>query len=291
MEKLHKILSDNWAMRRQDFEALLAMIIPGLINGNLEGVSKLISEGQPKIMAAVSDGINVADYADLIWDEVQPNSVLVIPMRGYLYSWTTEWLIRVIKRAEANPNVIGLVLDIDGPGGMGSHVERAAKALRDFSKPSATVVTHYMASAHFWIGTATDRIYCASPLCEIGSVGVLVTYATLKEFFKKNGIKIWNIYPDTSDLKNKEIRALEDKEDDSLIKEHAEKLHRAFSEAVAMQLGVNYDPELPLFRGEMFSGADALALGYIQEIAEVDAAINWVALQAQIREANNFYNS
>lgn len=278
-------------MRRQEFEGLMAMIMPCVMAGNLEAVSKLISDGQPKITAAISDGVNVADWTDLVWDEVQPNSVLVIPMRGYLYSWTTEWLIRVIKRAEANSNVVGLVLDIDGPGGMASHVERAAMALRDFSKSSATVVTHSMASAHFWIGTATDRIFCASPLCEIGSVGVFVTYATLKEFYKKNGIKIWNIYPDTSDLKNKEIRALEDKEDDSLIKEHAEKLHRAFSEAVALQLGVTYDPELPLFRGEMFNGSEALSLGYIQEIGEVDAAVNWVALQSQIQEANAFFNS
>ena len=290
MERIHKILSDNWAMRRQEFENLASILLPCIVNGTPEGLAGIIQE---KIDAAslISDTQIVREW-DLLWDEeIQPGSVLMIPLTGMLYSWRTAGLVEVLKKAARNPNIAGVVLSIDGPGGMTAHVERAARILREMEKPTATVVTDTMASAHFWIGTATDRVFVASPLCELGSVGVVITYVSFREYYKKNGIDYRAIYPDTADLKNKAVRAIDDDNDESLIKERAEKLHLAFSNDVALQLGVAYDPELPLFRGETFNGEEALAMGIADEMGDVEKAVEWIRLQSDIREANRYFSS
>jgi ClpP class serine protease len=146
-----------------------------------------------------------------------------------------------------------------------------------------------MASAHFWLGTASDRTFIASPLCEVGSVGVMITYCGFKEYFKQNGIDYREIYPDTADLKNKEIRALEDNNDESLIKARAEKIHKIFSETVARNLGIKYDPALPLFRGEMFSGDEAVELGYIDQFGGLGDAVKWVLATATAQKAEQLY--
>jgi ClpP class serine protease len=139
------------------------------------------------------------------------------------------------------------------------------------------------------LGTASDRTFIASPLCEVGSVGVVMTYYSFREYFKQNGIDYWEIYPDTADLKNKETRALENDHDESLAKARAEKIHKAFSETVARNLGIKYNPELPLFRGEMFSGDEAVDLGYIDQFGNLSDAVKWVLATATARKADQLY--
>lgn len=294
MERIHKILSDNWAMRRQEFENLAAVLLPSIASGNLEAAGKAIDTKKLKPMAVkyTGDDIATVTWIDYLWEnEIPEGSVMLIKLSGALYSWETKWLIEQIKTAERDKRICGIVLEIDGPGGMSSHVERAAGIIRNCKKPIATVVTDLMASAHFWLGTASDRIFAASPLCEMGGVGAFITHISFKEYFKKNGIDYRSIYPDTADLKNKEHRALEDKGDESLFKEALEHLHKAFSNDVAVQLGITYDPELPLFRGEMFYTSEAISLGIVDEMGEVEDAVKWVQLQSQIQEANSFYSS
>lgn len=166
----------------------------------------------------------------------------------------------------------------------------AASAVENCSKPTATVVTGIMASAHFWLGTASDRTFIASPLCEVGSVGIVVTHYSFKEYFRMNGIDYREIYPDTADLKNKETRILEENGDESLIKQRAERIHKVFSETVARNLGIEYDPELPLFRGELFNGDEAVQAGYIDQFGGLADAVKWVLAQATSRRANEYYN-
>ena len=126
-------------------------------------------------------------------------------------------------------------------------------------------------------------------LCEVGSVGVVITHYSFKEYFKQNGIDYWEIYPDTADLKNKDTRALENNNDETLVKARAERIHKVFAETVARNLGIEYDPELPLFRGELFTGDEAVAAGYINEFGGISDAVKWVLAQATSRKANELY--
>lgn len=216
------------------------------------------------------------------------DSIAVITLSGVLYSWETRWLIRRIEEAVLNPNICGIVFVIDGPGGMVSGLDQAAAAIAGCEKPTATVVVGVMASAHFWLGTSTDRTYITSPLCEVGSVGVVITHYNFREYFKMNGIDYREIYPDTADLKNKEVRALVDNNDESLMKARAEKIHKVFSETVAKNLSIKYDPKLPIFRGEMFDGNEAVEAGYIDQFGGLADAVKWVLAKATSRKAINY---
>lgn len=120
-------------------------------------------------------------------------------------------------------------------------------------------------------------------------MGVVITHYSFREFFRQNGIDYREIYPDTADLKNKDVRALVDDGDESFLKARAERIHRIFSETVARNLDIPYDPELPLFRGEMFYGDEAVSAGYIDEFGGLAEAVKWVLAQATSRKANQLY--
>lgn len=287
MEKVQRFFSDNWAIERPEFQNLLSLLTPCIINGRLADVNEQISQVKSSAMATSMP--YMAKWYELDDISIPADSVAVIKLRGVLYAWETEWLIDQLAAAEKNANICGIVLVIDGPGGMVSHLDMAASAIKNSAKPTATVVDGCMASAHFWLGTAAERTFIVSPMCEVGSVGVVITHTSFKEFFKMNGIDYREIYPDTADLKNKETRELEENGDESLIKARAERIHKIFAETVAENLGISYDQTLELFRGAMFPGDVAVAAGYIDQFGTVDDAVRWVLAQATSRKAAQLY--
>lgn len=288
MNRLQRIFSDNWTIRRHDFESFVSLIMPAIVAGNIEAASaKLNEDGKCTVKATAAP--YMAKWYELDDISLPVDSIAVITLTGVLYSWESEWVAKQVEAAELNPNICGIVFVIDGPGGMVSHLDMAAAAVENCKKPTATVVTGIMASAHFWLGTASDRTFIASPLCEVGSVGIVCTHYSFREFFKMNGIDYREIYPDTADLKNKETRVLVENNDESLIKARAEKIHKIFAETVARNLGIEYDPKLPLFRGEMFDGNEAVELGYIDQFGGVADAVKWVLAQATSRKAQQIY--
>lgn len=261
--------------------------MPCIISGNVEAADKQLSQQKCTVKATAAP--YMAKWYELDDITLPVDSIAIITLTGVLYSWESEWVVKQVAAAELNPNICGIVFVIDGPGGMVSHIDMAVAAIENCTKPTATVVTGIMASAHFWLGTASDRTFIASPLCEVGSVGVVITHYSFKEYFKQNGIDYWEIYPDTADLKNKDTRALENNNDETLVKARAERIHKVFAETVARNLGIEYDPELPLFRGELFTGDEAVAAGYINEFGGISDAVKWVLAQATSRKANELY--
>ena len=67
-------------------------------------------------------------------------------------------------------------------------------------------------------------------------------------------------------------------------------MHRIFCDAISRNLGIAYDPELPLFRGQIFTGDVAVENGYIDQFGTLEDAVKWVLAQATVRKVNEMYN-
>lgn len=284
MNLLQKVFTGSWSITPKDFEALSALLLPCIMRGNLDQAEAQLH--QSAIKAYATEAPYLASRWELDDETLPDGSVAVIELEGVLYSWNTFALEQCLLAAEQNPKICGVVLWINGPGGMIAHVDVVVNAIRELSKPVATFVAGMMCSAHFWLGSTAERVFVASPLCEVGSVGVMVTWASWKKYFEKNGIDVRDIYPDSADLKNHEYRALEDEGDEGPIKEQLERLHEVFARDVAENLGVTYDPELPLFRGQVFSGSEALGLGYVDQMGTLQDAVTWVLGRSTAMQAN-----
>lgn len=284
MNKLQKIFSDHWAVRPHDLQGAVGLLMPSILRGNLAEAGDCLDSTLPRVEV-------LNPYEGTWWElgdsNIPADSLAVVSLQGMLYSWATEYVMGIVAQVEAHPQICGMVLVIDGPGGMASYVDQCSKAIRSMTKPTATYVKGIMASAHFWLGTSTGRTFIAdSPLCEVGSVGVVVNYYSFRTLLENAGIKHWEIYPDSSDLKNREVRDLEDNDDETLIKQSAARLHEAFSQAVSENTGIAYDPAAPLFRGQMFTASEAVGAGIINQTGTLKDAILWVLAQAALNENN-----
>ena len=121
MNKLQRFFSDNWTIQRHEFENTVSLLLPCIINGNIDAATAQLNKEKCTIKATSSP--YMAAWYELDDITLPVNSIAVINLTGVLYSWESEWVIRQVEAAELNPNICGIVFVIDGPGGMVSHLD------------------------------------------------------------------------------------------------------------------------------------------------------------------------
>ena len=280
MNRLQYLFSEYWSVRRDALRTLESIVIPCITSGNPASAEQMFEDSHLQTQC-VAGGVTFSKwYADDV--ELPDDSIIVFRLSGMLYRWETSELTELLEAAASNPKVAGVLFRIDGPGGMAGGVPALAERIRAMKKPSATVVEGEMCSAHLWIGASADRVFVSSDFCEVGSLGTMTTFTSYKEYYKKLGIEERDIYPDTADLKNSEYRLLDEKGDDTAVKDRLERLHRAFADHVASCRGIKADMDDPIFRGAVVSGKEAISKGLADEIGNFESAVQWLLAQGVI---------
>ncbi|QCP50165.1 S49 family peptidase [Trinickia violacea] len=95
--------------------------------------------------------------------------------------------------ALADPEVRGIMLDINSPGGEVSGVKDLATKIADSSKPVWAHANELAASAAYWLASAADRLI-VTQTAEVGSVGVLVAHADYSKQLEDDGVKVTLIH-------------------------------------------------------------------------------------------------
>ena len=96
-----------------------------------------------------------------------------------------------VKRAEDDPAVKGIFLDIDSPGGAVSEMFNTADAIFGLrgTKPSLAFANGLMASAAYIIGSGADCVVASDRSAETGSLGVISVLFDESKKYEKEGIK------------------------------------------------------------------------------------------------------
>lgn len=174
-------------------------------------------------------------------------------------------LSATLRRAMSNPQVEGVLLLANSPGGspvQSSIVYQNILALKKrYKKPVITVVTDTCASGCYYIAAASDEIY-ADASSIVGSIGVISQSFGYGEAAKKLGID-----PRTFTAgKNKDFmnpaRPL-DAQDIAFLEGLLDDLHQNFIDAVKQGRGERLKNTDELFSGLFWAGKKAQSLGLI----------------------------
>jgi len=96
------------------------------------------------------------------------------------------------RRAASDPDVVGIVLDIDSPGGQVDLVPETAAMIRAARRPDRPIVAianTFAASAAYWIASAAEELV-VTPSGEVGSIGVYVLHQDISEALSSSGIQM-----------------------------------------------------------------------------------------------------
>lgn len=168
-------------------------------------------------------------------------------------------LIGDLAAAAADPEIAGIHLDINSPGGsaVGAPEAAAAVAAARMQKPVAAHVGVMAASAAYYLASACNVI-TASPSAIVGSIGTICTFMDFAGMLAKVGITPHIITPEASDLKatGNQLRA-PTKAESAFMQQRVERLNAAFTGWVQSHRGCAPDA----MRGQWFTGNEAVANG------------------------------
>lgn len=131
---------------------------------------------------------------------VKGKQIAVIKMTGSLMkqqssldggSTSTVQLRRDIRNAAADPDIAGILLAVDSPGGTVAGTDDLATDIRNAGKekPVWCHVDDLCASAAYWCASQCDKIYANSVTALVGSIGTLMTVYDMSGMAEKEGIK------------------------------------------------------------------------------------------------------
>lgn len=286
MNRIQLIFNEKWAMAREDYYNLVSLSLPSIHSGNFKEVEAFFEKDT---VTAYASDLNFVGRWNLEDSGLPSDSVAVIVLEGTLYSWETFRLQEYIAQAATNDRIAGIILWINGPGGMITGLDNASKMISECPKPVVAYIAGACASAHFWLASAADKRFLGSLMCEVGSIGVVGTYYNAKEALKKEGIDYREIYPDSADLKNREHREIAENNNEEPYKEKLSKLHMMFCRTVSENLSIAYDKDSPVFRGATFMGDEAVREGLADGYNTLEGAARWILAQSVINKTNQIF--
>jgi len=221
------------------------------------------------------------DAPDMIerWSSGQGElKVVRVPVSGMIMLGDSAWyagnantVLRSIRRATYDPEVRGLLLEINSGGGGITDSDIIYKALLDFKKAQegrfiVSLMGDVAASGAYYIALASDRIL-AHPTTLTGSIGVIMQSYNIKELAVKLGVQDVTIKSgDNKDLLNPfhEVKP----EQKELLQKVISAMHERFVSLVAEHRKLPKETVAPLADGRVFLAGDALqhklidAIGY-----------------------------
>lgn len=202
--------------------------------------------------------------------------VAIVPIKGPLMK-EDQWcgpagmatIGAHIKRLDADDNIDAIVLHIDSPGGTVDGTMDLAGIVANTSKPVVAFADGLMASAAMWIGSAANEIIASNKKTEIGSIGVMLSFADLQPAYEKLGVKFHTIVADQSEDKNKMYQMVRDGKYEDYKKEVLNPLAADFIAAIKQNRPNVKDDQLT---GKVFF-AENLVGTLVDSIGNFDYAV------------------
>lgn len=215
------------------------------------------------------------------------DGIAIIPVTGPIMRYanmftrisgatSTQELATDLQAALDNPQVKGIILNVDSPGGEANGINELGDmvyAARG-KKPIKAYGGGTVASASYWIGSSADELIIDDTAL-LGSIGVVVEVA-LRE--AREGEKRYTITSSNAPNKRPD---LETEEGRAELSKTIDALGEVFVAKVARNLGVNPD-QVPAMgdHGGLKVGAAAVASGLAHRLGSLESLITEMAKEA-----------
>ena len=266
----------------------LAMVLTGTTE--MEAVlheAQRPASGYPEIQAVqraqnATDICNVFNNSGYSAERIAIFSITGMMLKYAHFNFITEdieWIVpgiddiaSLLEYVMQSEDIDGAILVFNTPGGTTQSLIRLEEVLKNRTKPVVAVVDGMCASAGMYAASLCDRIIALNKMCNVGSIGVMVQLVDYGPYYKKQGIKIIEIYPPESADKNKSYRDAIDGKTQTMIDEVLTPLAVNFQDIVRTHRPVDESIE-GVLSGKMFYAEDAIKAGLVDEIGNFESAV------------------
>ena len=179
-----------------------------------------------------------------------------------------------------------IVVRIDSPGGVAltSDIILRSLKLAKTKKPVVVSMGNVAASGGYYIASGADKIY-ADPLSITGSIGVFASLPNISGFSKKIGLNSEQV----STHKNSMGYSIYEPLQPGFIKstkESIKKVYETFKLKVSEGRNLTLDEVESIAQGRVWTGKQALNIGLIDSLGDLNSAIEGAAKLADIKKFN-----
>lgn len=195
-------------------------------------------------------------------------------------TYDMEWAMEDLKDLSTNPEVRGILLKVDTPGGTVTMVPEFARMIRqvDKSKPVVAYADGLMASAGYWFSSQARKLV-AGESARVGSIGVYTSFIDWSEYYKNLGVSVEVIRNTGGTYKGQGFPGTSLSEEfKEHLKQSVDETFKDFTKAVTRTRDV---PESAM-QGQVFSGRKAQQANLIDAVGGFDFAL--AVLRREIRQ-------
>ena len=220
------------------------------------------------------------------------DKVAVLYAEGQIYDSGKEGIvdtemIKTIKKIHQDDDVKAVVFRVNSPGGSADASEQiwhAIKTLQAKGLPVVVSMGDYAASGGYYISCCADYIY-AEPTTLTGSIGIFGTVPNFSKLMDKVGLDVDGVSTNkyASLITNASYKGM-NKEEMALMQSMVERGYDLFTSRCAEGRGVSQDAIKRIGEGRVWLGKDALEIGLVDELGNINSAIVKAAELANLGE-------
>jgi|SRR5450755_123594 protease-4 len=186
----------------------------------------------------------------------------------------SDTIAAAIRSATADDQVRAIVMRVNSPGGSyvaSDTIWREVVRARAAGKPVVISMGNVAASGGYYIAMAADVIV-AQPATITGSIGVLTGKPVLGEALRRIGVTSDSITLGAHSAMYSQFKPFTEDEWE-LVNDWLDHIYADFTGKVADGRGMTAERVHELARGRVWTGADALANGLVDELGGLDRAV------------------
>lgn len=184
-------------------------------------------------------------------------------------------VLALLRETEADKNILAVLVRIDSPGGTGVASEIIANALKNLSLPTVALIREHGSSGGYLVATGADTII-ASPLADVGSIGITMSYLDDSEKNAKEGLRFISLSSGKfKDYTNPDKPLTTDER--ALLERDLKIYHEQFVKEVAENRNLPVEDVSKLADGSSMPGKLALQNKLIDALGDQETARAWFA--------------
>ena len=238
------------------------------------------------------NAIGNANYAKSFKDKnTSKNDVAVIYAMGQIFDGKgnedeaiySENLSKTIRKVRENENVKAVVLRVNSPGGsaVASAIIGRELDLTKEVKPIIVSMGNYAASGGYWISAKGDYIF-ADPTTLTGSIGVFGTFPNMQGFLNDKVGLTFDVAKTNANADFPNFTQPLTEFQYSKLQEMVVKTYDDFTKRVAEGRGLRQTYVDSIGQGRVWAGADAIGLGLVDQLGDMEDAIAYAAQKANL---------
>ena len=224
-------------------------------------------------------------------DSLEGN-VAMIPIEGVIVGTDSSGLffddsvssrdtIELIEKADRNPNIKAIILQINSPGGSAVASEEIANAVKKTNKTTVAWIREAGASGAYWIASSADYIV-SSRISITVSIGVIASYLEFGNFLEDHNVTYRRLVAGKYKDMGSPMREMTD-EELAIFQNDLDTIRDYFVSEVAKNRKMGKKDIDKAANGLFYLGVQAKELGLVDELGGKDEAVAYIEMKENIK--------